>query len=82
MNSKRLIHLDLLRIIAMWLIIYNHTGTSGDMFFSIARDSKLYLLYILLPIVTRINVPIFFMISGALLLDRKETIKDVLKNVC
>lgn len=66
------LHIDVLRILAAFLVLYNHT--SGYHYYLTeytgVRETGLY---ILLSVITRINVPIFYMISGALLLGRNES---------
>ena len=50
------------------------------MLFTVARDSELYFFYVLNSCFIKAGVPLFFMISGALLLNRNESIKYILKN--
>lgn len=69
-KAGRLQHLDFLRIIAIFMVLFNHTGTNGFVLFTIARESYLYGFYLFLAIFIKIAVPLFFMISGALLLSR------------
>jgi surface polysaccharide O-acyltransferase-like enzyme len=71
-------HIAAIKILAIFLVIFNHTGESGYMLFAVAKDSPLFPLYLFLSILCKIAVPLFFMCSGALLLGREETIKDLL----
>lgn len=73
------IHLDILRIIAIYFIIFNHTYTNGYFLFSIRRDSLFFPFYLFLSIACKIAVPIFFMISGALLLKKEDSLQLILK---
>lgn len=75
----RKIHIDLLRILAICLVVFNHTGVNGYFLFIKHTDSVLYMPYMLASIFCKIAVPIFFMISGALLLKKEETILQVFK---
>lgn len=75
---KRKTYLDFLRIIAIYMVLFNHTGTKGFTFFTISQYSKLYPLYLFIAVFIKIAVPLFFMISGALLLDKDESFKDLL----
>jgi surface polysaccharide O-acyltransferase-like enzyme len=73
--------LNFLRIIACYFAIFNHTGIRGFFLFSL-RDvrSVSYWVYIFLCVFCKFSVPLFFMISGALLLGEKyrnESIKRV-----
>jgi surface polysaccharide O-acyltransferase-like enzyme len=76
-KKNSLIHIEVLRIICCYLVMFNHTGTMGFFLFSIARSSKLYWLYMFMSIACKVAVPVFFMISGALLLGKEESIKDI-----
>lgn len=76
-KSKRLIHLDLLRLLAIYLVIFNHTGDRGFTLFIGKMDSPISLLYMIASVFCKIAVPLFFMISGALLLRKEETLKEL-----
>lgn len=62
-------------MIACILVIYNHTQA-----FYLYMDSSggAQAVYLTLSAITKINVPLFFMISGALLLGREESYHRVL----
>lgn len=77
--KKTKYHIELLRIIAILFVIFNHTGTNGFFLFSIRTESPFYWLYLFLSILCKIAVPIFYMISGALLLKTEETITKLYK---
>ena len=82
MAKKKLIYLEIMRIIAAFFVIFNHTGAIGggfELFIDQPLGSLRYWLYLLISICCKFAVPIFFMISGALLLARNEPIKVVLK---
>ena len=76
-RAKRLIHLDLLRLLAIYLVIFNHTGDRGYTLFVDKIDSPIALLYMMCSVFCKIAVPLFFMISGALLLKKEETLKQL-----
>lgn len=76
-KPKRLLHLDMLRILAIFLVVFNHTGDRGFMLFAAQTQSVLYFPYMLCSIFCKIAVPLFFMISGALLLKKTETLKQL-----
>lgn len=75
---KRKVYLDLLRILAVYLVIFTHTGDIG---------SKLYVygsyntwrncIYVLVDVARCVNVPLFFMISGVVLLRKEETYRHI-----
>ena len=41
-QKPRIVYLDLIRIIAILLVLFNHTGDNGFTYFSIARSSFFY----------------------------------------
>lgn len=76
---RKKLHIEILRIIAIFLVIFNHTGSIGFQAYTQTNNKKLYVLYLFMAIICKIAVPIFFMISGALLLGRDESIRDLYK---
>lgn len=81
MSKKRENTFDVLRVIAMIMVIIIHvSNVYGRNFDEISNSS--YLISLIFNTVSRVSVPIFFMISGALLLDKdfdKEKYKKRLK---
>lgn len=75
----RKIYIDLLRIISICFVIFNHTGPLGYTLFIERTDSPFYFGYMAFSVLCKIAVPVFFMISGALLLKKEESILEVLK---
>ena len=71
-------HMDALRVLAMLLVLYNHTGERGFLRFDAAQGAA-RAAYLALAVLDTIAVPLFFMISGALLLGREEPIRVCLK---
>lgn len=80
MNKEhgRKVYIDFLKIIAIYLVLFNHTGINGFVLFIAERDSILYPFYLFNGIFVKIAVPLFFMTSGALLLGKQESIKTIL----
>lgn len=78
-KNMRLIHLDLLRIIAIYLVAFNHTSNRGYMLFANETETAMHFPYMMFSAFCKIAVPIFFMISGALLLPRQESLKQLFK---
>ena len=73
--TNRRSYLDFLRIIACFLVIFNHLrGYSAYQQSTNAIQAFYYMGHTMF---TRINVPIFFMISGALLLSKDINYKDL-----
>lgn len=75
-NEKK-VYLESIRAFSMLLVIFNHTGTRGFFLFSIANYSSLYPIYLFISVACKIAVPLYWMISGALLLPKNESIKRV-----
>lgn len=65
-----------MRVLACGLVIYNHLPG-----YTLYMDSEGWTqgIYMFLSMITRINVPLFFMISGALLLSKSEDFITVIK---
>ncbi len=71
--------LDFLRIIACFLVIVNHTNS--EIFLSQQTPCPLWFLSITYFFVSKIAVPIFFMISGYLLLGKEDSWKRVWQRI-
>lgn len=65
-----------MRILAIFLVIFNHC--SGYTLYQISGGYKQWI-YLFITMFTRINVPLFLMISGALLLGKSENCHTLLK---
>lgn len=75
---RGLVHIEILRVIAICFVVFNHTWTSGYMLYSAAgRSYRYYYPLLFLSILCKIAVPVFFMISGALLLGREESYREL-----
>lgn len=78
MKQKK-IYLELIRIFAIFFVVYVHTGTDGAEHYQVAGDAFLsYWLSLVLACFAQVSVPLFFLISGAVLLHKEESIKTVL----
>lgn len=76
---RRKEYLDLIRILALILVLYNHTGVHGFTLFTQTQKSALYPVYLFSSIAIKIAVPLFFMVSGTLLLGREESYSQILR---
>ncbi len=77
MGKKRICYLDLLRIIACFLVLFNHTlGYINCFKYDDGTSFVSVLPQLFIGMLIKVNVPLFFMISGTLLLGRDMTIKD------
>ncbi len=72
--------MDIIRIIAILLVIFTHTGETGVKLYTVdympvSRISQL--LALMFDVIREINVPLFFMVSGALMLKKTISYKDL-----
>ena len=77
--KKKKIHIEFLRALCIWLVMFTHTSTSGFSLYLERPASFFFPLYIAVPFWVKTVVPIFFMISGALLLEKEESISRIFK---
>lgn len=79
MKNRNLdIYFDILRIIACFLVIVNHTNSSVLLS---EKPSLIWFVSLTYFFVCKIAVPIYFMISGALLLKKSDDFKKSLERV-
>lgn len=79
--KPKLIHIEILRILAIFLVIFNHTGLKGFFLFSAYPfATKPYFIYMTLAVVCKIAVPLFLMVSGALILKKDISMSKLFKN--
>ena len=78
-NTKNFkLHLEIMRIIAIFFVIFNHTGQEGFfIFYNYESDTLSYWIYMALSVFCKFSVPLFFAVSGALLLTKEEGIKKI-----
>lgn len=74
---KKNIHLEIIRIFALICIVFNHTGENGYLLFQVTEHLFVRAFSIFLSNLCKIGVPLFFMISGALLIPKKESLKEL-----
>lgn len=77
-NSKKVIYLEIIRIIAILFVVFNHTNQHGFYYFPNTDNPIWYVISIFCSVLCKVAVPLFFMISGYLLLGKQETLKTVL----
>lgn len=78
-SHKRKLYLDILRIFSIILVLFNHTEAFHYPFQHEPSDASVYgALFI--SICVKTAVPLFFMISGALLLTKDESIYFLFKH--
>ena len=77
--QNRKMHMDILRVIAIFMIMFNHTGQVGFSLYTVYTEGILYWIYLFVAIFIKAGVPIFLMISGALLLPKEESLLELFK---
>lgn len=80
-KKSRSVYLDILRILSVLLVIFTHTGGIGAKMYTVEHvyvNKVSKILALGLDVFRCVNVPLFFMISGALLLRRTLSYKDLL----
>lgn len=81
MKSRNLYYIEFIRILAAFLVIFNHTDVSGYlMFLQRPTGSILYWAYLPISVFCKTAVPLFFMIAGALLLRKDISLKVLWKD--
>lgn len=79
MRQKK-VHLDVLRVIAIWGVLFTHTGDYGMYHYLHTENPINFWFGFFFAAITQYCVPLFFMISGALLLKKEESIGYVFKH--
>ena len=75
MSQKKKSYLELIRIIAVLLVIFNHTD--GFVYYTVPGNILTHVYSLVLAIICRMAVPLFFMVSGALLLGKEESLSEL-----
>lgn len=77
-NSEKQVYLEVLRLFAIFFVIYNHTRNFGFYLYSDLNDYSIqYFISLVMSLVCKCAVPIFFMISGAVLLGKEESVRNL-----
>lgn len=77
MKTKKF-YLEILRVFAIFFVIFVHTGDAAAEYYKFAANSSSYILSILLFVLAQCSVPIFFLISGAVLLQKQDSLKNAI----
>ena len=80
-SKEKLLHIEIIRILAIFLVIFNHTGKNGYFLFASYPFATMpYFIYMTFSVFCKIAVPLFLMVSGALILKKDKSIKEIFKN--
>ncbi len=74
--GKKKIHIEFMRILAIVFVMFNHT--EGFLYFTNCQGVKGFL-YACVSIFCKFAVPLFYMLSGALLLGKEENYFKIIK---
>ena len=78
--KKKILYVEILRIISIVFVIFNHTGSRGYVYFlNFDAGTVPYWFYMFFTAIAGISVPIFLMISGMLLLGKDESVGYIWK---
>lgn len=78
--KRKKYHLDALRVLASFFVLFGHSDLRGQHYFMTTTVwNPSYWASICLQQFTFVNIAIFFMISGALLLKKEEDLKTLFK---
>lgn len=77
-NSKRkILYLEATRIFAILCVMFTHSGPRGSNYYQYTDSIPLYIWSLSLELLSDIGVPLFFMVSGVLLLKKEEPTRSV-----
>lgn len=79
-SGKKIAYLEILRVIAIWGVLFCHTGYDGIHHYMMTENGINYWLGLALVSLSQYCVPLFFMITGALLLKKEESISYVFRH--
>lgn len=77
MNVKK-VYFEVIRIFAIALVLFNHTGAFYVPFIASPLSGVKGFFCLFVSIADKVAVPLFFMVSGALLLHKEESISKIL----
>ena len=79
-GKKKILYVEILRIIAIVFVIFNHTHKAGYIYFTQCDPAGFsYWFCMFFSVFCKFSVPMFFMISGMMLLGKDETVTLVWK---
>lgn len=76
---KKDLSIEIMRIMACFFVIFNHTSQNGFFLFSVRPIGSLqYWIDLFISVFCKFAVPLFFAISGALLIPKEDSLKKTL----
>lgn len=72
-RDQKVLYFEVMRIFAAFFVVFNHSGNYGFARFCLYPDSSvLFWIYLAMAVFCKFAVPLFFMISGALMLHKTD----------
>jgi len=81
MDKSRKYHIDVIKIFAIFMVVYNHTGDFGFLAYQQEGPVLLQMMQMIPSIVCKTAVPLFYMCTGALLLGKEESLNRIRKGI-
>ncbi|MBR2550839.1 MAG: acyltransferase family protein [Clostridiales bacterium] len=79
-RKNKKIYLEVLRALAIIFVVFNHTRQNGYVYFTLYEAGTFrYWFYMVFSVIAGISVPLFYMISGTVLLGKTESVGYVWK---
>lgn len=79
-SSIKSAYIEVLRIIAIYGVIFNHTGLYGFQLYTLQPiGSVKFVVYLIMAVICKFAIFLYLMISGSLLLGREESIMTIYK---
>lgn len=75
MSQSRKVYLEAIRGMAILFVIFNHTD--GFIYYTVTENPFTWLYSAIFAVLCRTAVPLFFMVSGVLLLEKEESLKTL-----
>ena len=73
------IHIEWIRIIAIVLVVVNHSDLYYT-FYTNTENEITYIVSLFISSICKANVPLFMMVTGAILLPKEEGFQQIFKN--
>lgn len=78
-KKEKDLYLEVLRLVACFFVVYNHTGKYGFTYYKEIQGGIEFYVNVIFACACKMAVPIFLMISGAVLLGKDESISAIYK---
>lgn len=79
MERNRKYHIDMIKIFAIFMVVFNHSGDMGFLAYQSSTNVLVQICQMIPAIVCKTAVPLFYMCTGALLLGKDESLKQLWK---